>query len=200
MTLLLTGFEQFGDFSTNPSWDALVVARERGLLPPATRLVQIPVVYDTAYATILGDIKHKTPAAVVCFGLHGGLSDRDSETIYIETTARNRDGAAKPDNAGFIANAEIVNGAAETLRASFLAHDLVESLQSSGFRAELSDDAGAYLCNHLFYRLVHGYGMRFPCGFVHVPPVKDDGGTLALNSLADAVGIIAGVMADGQHK
>ncbi|MEN8184635.1 MAG: pyrrolidone-carboxylate peptidase, partial [Myxococcota bacterium] len=38
-----------------------------------------------------------------------------------------------------------------------------------------SDDAGGFLCNHVFYRArdwVEHAGLAIPCGFVHLPPLE----------------------------
>lgn len=201
MMLLLTGFEPFGRFTRNPSWDALVYADERGWLPESCALEQIPVDYASAFSVLAAAVDRHSPRAIVSFGLHGGMLNREEATIYIETTPRNRDGAVKPDNAGVKRdNVEIIKGAPPTLEASFPARALVQSLQEAGFTAALSDDAGAYLCNHLFYREVHTYGERFACGFVHVPPVRDSGGSMHLEDLARATAIIADVMIGTQEQ
>jgi pyroglutamyl-peptidase len=192
MTLLLTGFETFGRFASNPSWDALLYAREEGLLPHDSALARIPVEYATAFPALQMAVDEHSPTAIISFGLHGGMSGRGADTIYIETTPRNRDGAGLADNAGEMRRgSEVVPGAPETLQATFPAQNLVQSLKAAGFDAQYSDDAGSYLCNHLFYRMVHTYGDRFPCGFVHVPPVEEIGGIMTLKNLAKAVSIIA---------
>jgi pyroglutamyl-peptidase len=49
-----------------------------------------------------------------------------------------------------------------------------------------SDDAGGFLCNHVFYRArewLERRGLLVPCGFVHLPPLA----ALALERQVDAV-------------
>jgi pyroglutamyl-peptidase len=49
---------------------------------------------------------------------------------------------------------------------------MLESLQSNGIPAELSLTAGAYLCNQIFYTLMHHlatHQREIPAGFIHLP-------------------------------
>ena len=171
------------------------LAADTGLLPPDTHITRLPVEYARtfdAYATAVEAIK---PTAAISFGLVSRPDPDKQSVIKIETVARNRDGANKPDNAGNQRAAEpILAAAPDTLAATFPASALVEALKEAGFNAELSDDAGRYLCNHLFYRALHAYSGRFPYGFVHVPPVDSMGGALSLQDLARAMAIMANTL------
>ncbi|MBZ0135938.1 MAG: hypothetical protein K8I27_06155 [Planctomycetes bacterium] len=190
--ILLSGFEPFGAFATNPSWDALKHAFDTGLLPADAHTVRLPVSYDATFKAFATSVDAVKPEAAISFGLHGGLQGRESGAIYIETTARNRDGANKPDNTGVQRGAAaIIADAPASLAATFPANALLEALQQAGFNAQLSDDAGSYLCNHLFYRALHAYKGRFPYGFVHVPPVDSMGGVYKLEELGRAMAIMA---------
>lgn len=196
MRFLLTGFEPFGQFPTNPSWDALKLAADTGLLPQGACLARLPVSYAATYPAFEAAVREHRPEAALSFGLHGGMHDRAPNGIYIETIARNRDGASKADNDGEARPAQpIVQGAPDELQATYPALELVKALQEEGYRAGTHTDAGGYLCNHLFYRAAHHFGAGFPYGFVHVPPVDNMGGVLTLNQLAHAVAIMANTMA-----
>lgn len=193
MKLLLTGFEPFGGFATNPSWDALQLAAAETLFEPEVVLARMPVAYSRVFEAWQVAAACQ-PDAAISFGLHGGLKGRDANTIYIETTARNRDGASKADNTGFTRPEQpIVAGGPATLAATFPAQALCDTLKAAGFEAQLSDNAGAYLCNHLFYRAAHS--ISFPYGFVHVPPVDTMGGVLTLHDTARAMALIANKLA-----
>ncbi|MCB9933460.1 MAG: pyroglutamyl-peptidase I [Planctomycetes bacterium] len=207
--VLLSGFEPFGDFASNPSWDALVYARDEGLFEAGVRLARIPVAYEHAWNVFEKAAIEYEPDAAISFGVYG--SPRDSESfrranglegsaplraICIETVARNRDGAGKPDNTGRERGREpIVPDAPPTLPASFPARAMRQALNEAGFDAELSEDAGGYLCNHLFFRASHSFGAGIPYGFVHVPPVDSMGGALSIAELARAIAIMVNVVA-----
>lgn len=191
--LLLTGFEPFGSFKTNPSWDALVFARDHGLFGNLdVALARIPVIYDGAFAAFQAALVSHKPRVALSFGLHGGLSGRQADTIYVETTARNRDGAQKADNAGITRPEQAIEpGAPDTLPGTLDVPAMLAALQAAGFAAKASDNAGSYLCNHLFFRGARALQGQIGYGFVHVPPVKDMGGILTLEQLARAMAVAA---------
>lgn len=186
-TVLCTGFEPFGKFATNPSWDALQLAQREGLLAPGTHIARIPVTWQGAFAALEAAVHDCQPAAILCFGLHS----REVDTIHLERTARNRDGTVKPDNDGIVReHAPIEVGAPDTLAATFDFGPAHVELVQQGFKVVFSDDARAFLCNHVFYRGMRAFGVRFPFGFVHVPPVTEMGGVLSIAELARAAGIL----------
>ncbi|MBX3459886.1 MAG: pyroglutamyl-peptidase I [Planctomycetes bacterium] len=195
--ILMTGFEPFGDWKINPSWDALELAENRGLFDRLeVSLARIPVTYGGAFAAFERAVREHQPVAAVSFGLHGGMRGRDADAIYIETTARNRDGAGKADNAGVMRAAiEIEPGSPPQLQSTLPMSAMIGALKRAGFNAQSSDDAGAYLCNHLFYRGALLCGGRFPYGFIHVPPVESQGGVLTLEQLARVAAAVAGTVA-----
>ena len=49
--------------------------------------------------------------------------------------------------------------------------EIVAALQEEGIAAKASRDAGGYLCNHIFYRLMRALPTGARGGFVHVPPL-----------------------------
>ena len=208
--ILLSGFEPFGTFETNPSWDALALAQSEGLLGDHVSIVKIPVTYTDAFDVFAEAFEAHQPEGAISFGVYGSrldsasfqkANDLDGKTpasscIYIESVARNRDNAGKPDNAGVTREGGvIVADAPETIAASFPADSLRHSLKEAGYDCEISEDAGGYLCNHLFYRGMHAFGARIPYGFVHVPPVVSMNGSLTLQQLAQAMADMANTLA-----
>jgi pyroglutamyl-peptidase len=193
--ILLTGFEPFGSFRRNPSWDALERARDLGLFAGLeVALARIPVTWHEAFAAFERARLEHQPSLAISFGVHGGQGGRGLSTIWLETTARNRDGASAPDNAGVLRpERPIEPGGPEALPSGLPVAALRDALERAGFDCGLSDDAGKYLCNHLFYRASRALRGGIPYGFVHVPPVEGDGGTLSLDDLARAVALVAGV-------
>jgi len=69
----------------------------------------------------------------------------------------------------------------------------VAALRAAGVAAEPSDDAGGYLCNECFYRLVARASPPASAGFVHVPAIGAPnplGGTYDLETLRRAVRLV----------
>ncbi|MCC6464050.1 MAG: hypothetical protein IT463_01775 [Planctomycetes bacterium] len=196
--LLLTGFEPFGNWRVNPSWDALVLAQSQGLFAGTeVHLARLPVTWNGAYSAFEDAVRRCTPHAAVSFGLHGGMAGREAATVYIERIARNRDGATKPDNDGRQGGqGAILAHAPETLSSTLPLEPMRNALRDAGRQAEYSDDAGGYLCNHLFFRGAAALQGRIPYGFVHVPPVEGMGGSLSLLQLAQAMAQLAAVVAE----
>jgi pyroglutamyl-peptidase len=196
--VLLSGFDPFGSWASNPSWDALVRAEQQGLLDGLdARLVRVPVTWEGAFDALGRAATQFNPELAISFGLRG---TDVSDAIHIEATARNRDGAPKPDNAGIQRAAlPIEEGGPEALASTLPVERIVAELNALQFNASASEDAGAYLCNNLFYRGALAFAGRFPYGFVHVPPVESLGGSLTLDRLAQAVALIAHVAANGEN-
>ena len=168
--ILLTGFDAFGGESVNPSWEiarALDGWRCEGHVVHAALL---PCVFGDALAALDAAIAAHTPAIVLCLGQAGGRPE-----ISIERVAVNVDDARIPDNRGRqpVDEAIEVDGPAayfSTLPIKAIARDVREA----GVAASVSNTAGTYVCNHVFYALMHRVATRpglaqVRGGFVHVP-------------------------------
>lgn len=156
--VLVTGFEPFGVHEVNPSQ---LIAEELGG-------VVLPVSYDRAADALRAAIDEREPDLVVCFGLADSRS-----AISVERWAHNLDEAATVDNDGAPGSGCPIDPDGPLALASTLPVDaVVAALRDEGIPAEVSRDAGGYLCNHVFYVLMRAIevdrpGMRG--GFVHIP-------------------------------
>lgn len=193
--LLLTGFDKFSTFKSNPSYDAVVLAQETGLfdrLPLRVKIAQLPVVFETAFEVFAAEVEALNPVAAVAFGVHfGGATRYRDGAFYMEELARNVAHATRPDMSGNVRSLLTVPGGPETIPATLPMSEIARRLRDAGFDANMSADAGDYLCNHIFYTGMHAYGARFPFGFVHVPPTLEHGGTISLERLAQGMAVIA---------
>ena len=169
-TVLLTGFEPFGGESVNPSWEiarALDGWHCEGHVVHAARL---SCVFGQALAELDAAIAAHRPALVVCLGQAGGRAE-----LSIERVAINVDDARIPDNLGGqpIDTAIHADGPAayfSTLPIKAIARDV----RAAGIAAAVSNSAGTFVCNHVFYALMHRLATapalaRARGGFVHVP-------------------------------
>lgn len=186
MKILLTGFTPFPGVDVNPS--ALIVQEIANQRYPGLEIIAevLPTAYDTAGARVEALIGEQRFDAVVCLGVAQSRS-----AISLERVARNRDSTAKPDNDGAIReNTPIVQDGAETYPATLPLERFQVALAQQGIPVEYSDDAGAYVCNHVFYRARHALerpGQLIPCGFIHVPGIGDDPPGLPLKMMIAAV-------------
>ncbi|WP_422391654.1 pyroglutamyl-peptidase I [Arthrobacter sp. N1] len=172
--ILLTGFEPFGGEATNPSWlaarRATSLLREQGLDATA---VEVPCVFGRSVDALAEAMDRHRPDIVLCVGQAGGR-----ERVSIERVAINVDDARIPDNAGRQPVDEAVEPGGPAAYFSTLPIKACrEAVASLGVPVEVSQTAGTYVCNHIFYGLMHrlagSSGMRG--GFVHVPYSTEQG-------------------------
>ena len=165
--VLLTGFEPFGGEATNPSWEAVRVLQDARIGGHRIETRCLPVAFGAAGDALRAAIRATRPALVVCVGQAGGR-----ERISIERVAINVDDARIADNTGArpVDRPIVARGPAayfSTLPVKRLCRDL----QHAGVPAEVSQTAGTYVCNHVFYALMHALRRRpgVRGGFVHIP-------------------------------
>lgn len=165
--VLLTGFEPFGGETLNPS--ELAVRALDGQILAGRRVVGavLPCVFGAAGTRLLELIKTHRPELVVCVGQAGGRAE-----ISLERVAINVDDATQPDNAGACpSDRPIVPDGPTAYWTTLPIKALVTALHAVGLPAKVSQTAGTFVCNHLFYCLMHALRNRPEVrgGFVHVP-------------------------------
>jgi pyroglutamyl-peptidase len=169
--LLVTGFGPYPKVRINPTG---VLARRLGASRKLARLgiaVTAQVLetsYSAAGAAVPPLIARVDPDAC----LHLGLAPRE-RMVRIETRGENRTRSLSPDVSGRRpARRALRPGAPKSLAGTPRAALLLAGLRRAGLRARLSNDAGAYLCNAMYFwsldeaRLA---GRRRPVVFVHLP-------------------------------
>lgn len=168
-TILLTGFEPFGGEPLNPSWEAV-----RGLDGQhlgehhLIRAVRLSCVFDLALAELEAELTQHQPVLVLAVGQAGGRCE-----LSLERVAINLDDARIPDNAGAqpIDRPIVADGPAAYFT-TLPIKAMVLALREAGLPAAVSYSAGTYVCNHLFYGLMHRIardGLRCRGGFLHIP-------------------------------
>jgi pyroglutamyl-peptidase len=167
MTILVTGFEPFGGEAINPSWEA--VRRLNGDTGDARieRLL-VPTTYADSIGTVTEAIDRVRPAAVVMVGQAGGRAE-----LSFERLAVNCDDSQAPDSAGVLCeDAPVVSQGPTAYLATLPVKQIVARLRTAGFPAAVSNTAGLFVCNHLFYGVLHHivtHNLDTKAGFVHVP-------------------------------
>ncbi|MBT2595262.1 pyroglutamyl-peptidase I [Arthrobacter sp. ISL-72] len=150
--ILLTGFEPFGGETINPSWVAAEAAsatlRADG---HAAAAVELPCVFGQSVVVLREALQHHKPELVICVGQAGGRP-----RISLERVAINCDDARIPDNAGNRpVDEEVIPGGPAAYFSSLPVKASLAALRSAGIPAEVSQSAGTYVCNHVFYALMH---------------------------------------------
>lgn len=166
-TVLLTGFAPFGGDGSNPSWEAVRAldgTRIRGHRIVARRL---SVEFGRSLRELRAALRETKPAIVICVGIAGGRTE-----ISLERVAINVDDARIPDNAGASpVDQRVVEGGPAAYFATLPIKAILLALRAAGIPAAISQTAGTYVCNHVFYGLMHALRRtpRARGGFVHVP-------------------------------
>jgi pyroglutamyl-peptidase len=166
--VLLTAFEPFGGESLNPSQEVARVLQGVTFEGISLETCVLPVERFRAIDQTLEAMKRFTPDVVVMLGEAGRRPG-----ITLETVAVNLDDYQIPDAAGQQPRGEpiVVSGPLK-LYATLSVEVLVDRLAKAGFPAALSSDAGRYLCNRLFYVVLHTIaqaGVHTQAGFIHLP-------------------------------
>jgi pyroglutamyl-peptidase len=166
-TILLTGFEPFGNWSRNVTREAVAALdgeRRHGF---TLRAAELPVAYPRALKVLERAVKLARPVAVVAFGIH-----RSPElAVRVETVAANELKFRIPDNDGKKRRGAIEKGAPRALRIGLPPRELEAAIRARGIPVRCSRDAGRYLCNAVYYWCLRNVPLS---AFVHVPPREDD--------------------------
>ena len=174
--VLLTGFDAFGGATLNPSGLAVQALHGRQVRGHTVVAAQLPTVFGASMQVLDALLAKHQPALVICVGQAGGRS-----AISLERVAINVDDAPIPDNAGARpVDMPVVPGAPAAYFSSLPIKAMLAALQREGLPAEVSPSAGSFVCNHVFYGLMHALATRPDLrltrgGFVHVPWLPEQG-------------------------
>jgi len=163
--IIVTGFEPFGKEDVNPSWQAVKNARVDEKF--VSKLL-LPVVFAEAFEVLKKEMDSCTPDYVIMFGQAGGRTD-----ISLERIAVNFDDATIPDNNGNTPFGKIEEQSPyDGLFSSLDIYGIVKMLRDKKIPASISNSAGNYVCNNLFYRCasyIRQKSLSVKSGFIHVP-------------------------------
>jgi pyroglutamyl-peptidase len=178
----MSGFEPFGGYETNPSWEALLPLDGQVISGLEVHVVELPVEWGTAWDVLHDAIRTLHPRVVIGTGMATSLSMR------YEVDAVNEQWGE--DNAGVTEEGTpVVPGGPEGLAPTIPVEVIATALEHLEIPVTISDDAGTYLCNHVMYHLLHHSQLEavrpVAAGFVHVPPAPYDG-TMTVQDITDA--------------
>lgn len=192
--LLITGFEPFDGANINPSWEAVKLLPDQIGDWQLTKM-EIPTVFGLAARTVLDAAKHLQPDAILCIGQAGGRN-----AVTPETYGVNLRHARIADNAGNKPLAmPIEQGAPASYPATAPVQDMIGAVRELGIPSKASYSAGRFVCNDVFYTLLHHYhNTDTKIGFIHIPylPEQAKNGEPSMmlkdigNALAAAIGAI----------
>ena len=199
MKALVTGFEPFGGEPVNPALEAVRRLPTRlDALDVAT--AALPAVFGRALDALEDAIVASDPDIVLCVGQAGGRA-----ALSLERVAINIDDARIADNAGQQPiDRPVVPGGPAAYFATLPIKAAAAALRQAGLPAIVSNTAGTFVCNHVFYGLMHLAAtrrLRLRGGFLHVPYLPEqttrqpEAPSMALADIARGIEIVLSVAA-----
>ncbi|MGG3735816.1 pyroglutamyl-peptidase I [Heyndrickxia coagulans] len=170
--VLLTGFDPFGGDKVNPALEAIKQLDGKNM--DGTRIVtqQVPTVFHESIRIAAEAIEREKPDVIICVGQAGGRTQITPERVAI-----NIDDARIPDNQH---NQPIDDPIAADGPAAYWStlpiKTITRQLREAGIPAAVSNTAGTFVCNHLFYGVMHHLAknnISARAGFIHVPYIPE---------------------------
>lgn len=166
--ILITGFEPFGGESINPSYEAIKKIDSHHLACEI-HMLELPVVFYESSRIIIDKVHDLEPDVVVMVGQAGGRKE-----ISIERVAINIDDSMTPDNKGVSPiDDPIAIFGPKAYFSTLPIKNIHAALKNAHIPCNISNTAGTYVCNHIFYSVMHELEQQknkeVIAGFVHVP-------------------------------
>ena len=181
--VLVTGFEPFGGEPVNPAGEVLKLLDGKRLEGCQIVTQEIPTVLFLSLESLRSA---------------GGRSEITPERVAI-----NVDDFRIPDNGGNQPVDEpVIEGAPAAYWSTLPIKSMVRAMRDAGVPASISNSAGTFVCNHLFYGLMHllaAEGNARRGGFIHIPYMTEQARRLGegngLPVTAMALGVEAAIRA-----
>ena len=192
--VLVTGFDPFGGDRLNPSWEVAQALHGRDIVGHQVVAGQLPTDFGRSLPVLQALLQAHQPRLVVCCGLAGGRA-----AISLERVAINVQDARIADNAGARPIDEPVVSDPEAPAAYFTSLPIKamrRAMLQAGIPVEVSQTAGTFVCNHVFYGLMHQLAHSGPNGarggFIHLPWMPGQG-TPSMPLAQAVTGLHAGI-------
>jgi pyroglutamyl-peptidase len=188
--ILVTGFEPFGGERINPSAEVARALHGRAIDGAPVIGVVLPCVFGASIAALRQALDTHRPQLVLALGQATGR-----EGFTLERIAINLDDARIADNAGAQPIDEPVLARGPAAHFTTLPiKAMVAALRDAGHSASVSNSAGTFVCNHVFYGLQQALKRRHSVrsGFMHLPALPEQSQqapTLPLAAMIEGVAI-----------
>ena len=161
MRVLVTAFEPFGGAETNITQSVLSLLPD-SIADWAIEKVCLPVSFKRAPIVLREAIATFSPDLVIMLGQCPA-----GENIRLERFAINMMDSSKADNDGYIPNEETIYAHQPlALQTPLSVKALAMSCAETGLPVVVSNSAGLYVCNRVYYEALH---LQQRAIFVHMP-------------------------------
>lgn len=191
MRVLLTGFEPFGSLDTNVSWEVAKRVAEMSLGAVDLAIEQMPVSFGRVAEVLRDAVGRHNPNIILSLGQSGS-----GDSVKLERVALNMMDSKMCDNDGYSPDEEPIDRDGDAALFTSLPIKLLRSaIEAKGINAVISNSAGLYVCNRLYYEALRLERERpkLRALFIHLPyyagqrGVAVDKRVMPLASLTDAV-------------
>jgi pyroglutamyl-peptidase len=161
-TILLTGFEPWQEFKTNPSQQIVERLDGETIGGAVIAGLTLPVVFGEDTKRVFAAITDLKPILVLSLGLHAGRPCLD-----VERFAVNR----RVSDAGEREQAIVEDGPADYY-ATIDVENVTQAIARAGVPVQAHEYAGNFLCNHILYQILHSAAvnnLNYRAGFIHLP-------------------------------
>lgn len=164
--ILITGFEPFGNYTENSSWEVAKAVASCDVFGVEVVAEQLPVSFQRVGAVLRDAVERHKPDVLIMLG-QSAFTDR----VKLERVALNMMDSVKGDNDGAKPDEEpIYDGEESALFTSLPIKHLHSAIEAQGIAVKISNSAGLYVCNRTYYealRLCKERAMQ--AIFVHLP-------------------------------
>lgn len=171
-TILICGFEPFGGEQINPAQEAIKQISRLSFDGIRLLTCDVPVIRNKAIQTVIQAIQSEPVDAVLTLGQATGRSKITPERVAI-----NVDDFPMNDNAdNKIIDQPVIKDGPAAYFSTLPIKAIVNAMRDENIPAEVSNTAGTFLCNHLFYGVQHYLTKsdnQIKHGFIHLPMLPE---------------------------
>ena len=166
--ILLTGFGPFGGDPVNPALEAIKMLNGKIVADAQIITREVPVAGDQCIAVIRQYIDEIDPFIVIAVGQAGGRLDITPERVAININ----DYRIKDNVGAQPVDEPVAAGGPAGYWSTLPIKAMVSHMRAAGIPASVSNSAGTFVCNTIFYGLMHCLaesGNTRRGGFIHIP-------------------------------
>jgi pyroglutamyl-peptidase len=167
--ILVSYFEPFGEEKENSSELAVkAYLKKYSEMNTGIVVVKLPTTFEDSANKLIEKISSENPNILLMFGQAAGRKN-----ISIERVAVNIIDARIPDNKGEQPiDKPVIPGGKNAYFSSLPVRKIKNALEERNIPVSISYSAGTYVCNYLFYSVMHHIETRelnIYAGFIHYP-------------------------------
>ena len=167
MRVLVTGFEPFGGETENSSWAVAERVAAYGVGGVEIVAERLPVTFDGASSALCDAICRHMPNLIIMLGQSASI-----DFLKLERFAHNLMDSQAGDNAGYRPDEVPIDARGEmALRTTVNVKRLAALLLQRGYASKVSNSAGLYVCNRVYYEALRMCKERgaMQAIFIHLP-------------------------------